>query len=219
MVAESAIGIVLQTRPLTETSLIVEWLTPEFGRISTAAKGARRTKSPFLGKLDLFYEATFTFSRSRKSDLHNLREASLRETHTELRADILKLHQAAYGAAFIKQITEADTPLPAVFGLYRDFLNQLCAQKPSAQIIFSLELKLLREFGMEPDWQKMDLTTGTKKIAALLLEKNFLSAERLKLTTAQCEEIQHFLHGFLIYHLSQLPKGRANALKTTNLST
>lgn len=213
MVAESAIGIILQTRPLTETSLIVEWLTPEFGRIATVAKGARRAKSPFHGTLDLFYEAAFNFSRSRKSDLHNLREASLRETHIELRSDILKLHQAAYGAAFIKQVTEADTPLPAVFVLFRDFLNQLCAQKPSAQIIYSLELKLLREFGMEPDWQKIDLTEGAKKIVALLLEKNFMSAERLKLTAAQSEEIQHFLHGFLVYHLGQLPKGRARAFE------
>ena len=39
-------GLVLRTRPLTETSLIVQWLTPDFGRLSTVAKGARRSKSP-----------------------------------------------------------------------------------------------------------------------------------------------------------------------------
>src|SRR5271154_3765098 len=103
---ESATGIVLRTRPLTETSLIVQWLTPNFGRIATVAKGARRHKSPFLGKLDLFYVADFSFSRSRSSDLHNLREASLRETHGALREDILKLQQAAYAANFIAQATE-----------------------------------------------------------------------------------------------------------------
>ena len=32
------------------------------GRISTVAKGARRPKSPFAGKLDLFYEADFSYS-------------------------------------------------------------------------------------------------------------------------------------------------------------
>ncbi|HEY3762244.1 MAG TPA: DNA repair protein RecO [Verrucomicrobiae bacterium] len=217
MATESAIGIILRTRPLTETSLIVEWLTPEFGRIATVAKGARRTKSPFLGKLDLFYEAAFSFSRSRTSQLHNLREVSVREMHTGLRADILKLHQAAYGAVFIKQATEEDTPLPAVFNLYRNFLSQLRAPKIPAQIIFSLELKLLRELGLEPDWQETSLKPGTKKIAELLLKKDFLPADRLKLTAAQDEEISQFLHGFLIYHLGQLPKGRANALKLTGL--
>ena len=70
---ETATGLILRTRPLTETSLIIHWLTPTFGRLATVAKGARRPKSPFLGRLDLFYEADFSFSRSRRSDLHILR--------------------------------------------------------------------------------------------------------------------------------------------------
>ena len=44
---ENATGIILRTRPLTETSLIVHWLTPELGRLATVAKGARRHKSLF----------------------------------------------------------------------------------------------------------------------------------------------------------------------------
>ena len=39
---QNATGLILRTRPLTETSLIVHWLTPDFGRIATVAKGARR---------------------------------------------------------------------------------------------------------------------------------------------------------------------------------
>ena len=61
---QSATGIILRTRPLTETSVIVNWLTPDFGRISTVAKGARRPKSQFAGKLDLFYLADFSFVRA-----------------------------------------------------------------------------------------------------------------------------------------------------------
>src|SRR5438876_6348436 len=67
---EQARGIVLRLYPLTETSLIIQWLTPNFGRLATVAKGARRSKSPFRGKLDLFYLAEFTFNRSRRSELH-----------------------------------------------------------------------------------------------------------------------------------------------------
>ena len=108
---QTATGIILRTRPLTETSLIVHWLTPNFGRMATVAKGARRPKSPFLGKLDLFYLADFSFSRSRRSDLHILREVSLRETHGPLRQNLASLRQAAYAAAFIEQATETETPL------------------------------------------------------------------------------------------------------------
>ena len=129
---ESTHGIILRTRPLTETSLIIHWLTPDFGRIATVAKGARRPKSPFAGKLDLFYAADFSFSRSRSSELHTLREVKLQETHGAIREDILKLQQAGYAAAFIEQATETETPLPEIFELVRGFLQHLCATGTAA---------------------------------------------------------------------------------------
>ncbi|HEY5296928.1 MAG TPA: DNA repair protein RecO [Verrucomicrobiae bacterium] len=214
--SESASGIILRTRLLTETSLIVHWLTAKSGRIATVAKGARRAKSPFLGKLDLFYEADFSFGRSRRSDLHLLREVSLRETHGAIRTDILKLQQAAYATAFIEQATETETPLPGIFELFRDFLKRLCEEKPPAQIIFAFELKLLRELGLEPDWPQTYLAAGTKKIAKILAQADWPAAGRLKLTEAQMVELRQFLHGFLIFHLGKLPKGRAAALAREN---
>src|ERR1700760_1575719 len=127
---ESASGIILRTRPLTETSLIIHWLTAGLGRIATVAKGARRPQSPFAGKLDLFYLADFSFSRSRSSDLHNLREAKLHETHSAIREDLHKLQQAAYAAAMVEQATETETPLPEIFALVRTFLGALCKHNP-----------------------------------------------------------------------------------------
>jgi len=209
---ETASGLILRTRPLTETSLIVHWLTPELGRLATVAKGARRPKSPFAGKLDLFYAADFSFSRSRSSDLHNLREVKLRETHGAIRKDILKLQQAGYAAACIELATEAETPLPEIFELVRGFLKQLCEQKPRPQNIFALELKLLRALGLEPDFSETRLTPGTKKIVQALLEGDWPGNSRLKLSDAQGNELRQFLHGFFIFHLGRLPRGRAAAL-------
>jgi DNA repair protein RecO (recombination protein O) len=212
---ESTTGIILRTRPLTETSLIVHWLAPDFGRMATVAKGARRSKSPFLGKLDLFYLADFSFSRSRRSDLHNLREVNLRETHGALRTDILKLRHAAYAAALIEQATETETPLPAIFELLRDFLNQLCRQTAVPQMIFAFELKLLHEVGLQPDWNSTGLAAGTKKIADALTRADPATLSRLKLTRTQGGELRRFLHGFLIFHLGRLPQGRAAVVADT----
>src|SRR6185369_6601588 len=129
---ETATGLVLRTRPLTETSLIVHWLTPNLGRLATVAKAARRPKSPFRGKLDLFYLADFSFSRSRRSELHTLREVQLRETHSILRRELPCLQQACYCAALIEQTTETETPLPAVFDLMEGLLKHLLHQPPQA---------------------------------------------------------------------------------------
>jgi DNA repair protein RecO (recombination protein O) len=209
---ETVHGIILRTRPLTETSLIIHWLTPELGRIATVAKGARRPKSPFAGKLDLFYAADFSFSRSRSSELHNLREVNLRETHRAIREDILKLQQAGYTAAFLEQATETETPVPEIFELVRGFLKHLCGQAPQVQTILALELKLLRELGLEPDFAETRLTPGAKKIVHTLLENDWGNGARLILSHAQSAELNQFLHGFLIFHLGRLPRGRAAAL-------
>ena len=125
---ETAAGLVLRTRLLTETSLIIHWLTPTLGRLATVAKGARRANSPFRGKLDLFYLADFSFSRSRRSELHTLREVSLRQTHSGLREDLGLLQQACYCAALVEQATEMETPLADVFELVIGLLGRLLAQ-------------------------------------------------------------------------------------------
>ncbi|MEI7534513.1 MAG: DNA repair protein RecO [Verrucomicrobiae bacterium] len=209
---ESAAGLILRVRPLTETSLIIHWLTPEWGRIATVAKGARRPKSTFAGRLDLFYAADFSFGRSRTSSLHNLREVKLRETHGAIRADMTKLQQAGYAAAFIEQTTETDTPLPEIFGLADGFLKFLCEHKTSPQNIYTLELKLLRELGLSPDLTEARLTMGAKKIIAALLELDWQSAARLQLSPAQSGELNGWLSHYLQLQLGRLPRGRAAAV-------
>jgi len=210
---QSATGLILRTRHLTETSLIVHWLTPDFGRIATVAQGARRPKSPFLGKLDLFYVADFSFSRSRRSDLHRLREVGLRELHAALRQNLATLRQATYATAFIEQATETETPLPGVYGLMLGFLDYLCQQPAQPQTVFAFELKLLHELGLEPDWENAGLSAGSKNIGRSLAHGGWPACTRLKLSHVQIIELQQFLHGFLTFHLGRLPRGRAAALE------
>jgi DNA repair protein RecO (recombination protein O) len=209
---EKSSGLILRTRPLTETSLIVHWLTPELGRLATVAKGARRHKSPFQGKLDIFYEGDFSFMRSRRSELHTLREVSLHSTREAIRKDILRLQQAAYATTLVEDVTETETPLPEIFELVRTFLDYLCETEPAPSLILAFELKMLRETGQEPDWEDSKLTAGTRKIAEALTENDWTANRRLKLAPAQITELRQFLHGFLIFHLGRLPRGRAAAL-------
>jgi len=209
---QSATGLMLRTLPLTETSLIVHWLTPNFGRIATVAKGARRPKSPFLGKLDLFYLADFSFSRSRRSDLHILREVGLRELHAALREQLAGLRQATYAATLVEQATETETPLPAIYDLMLGLLKHLCQTPARPQTVYAFELKLLRELGLEPDWGKTRLSAGVKIISQILTNRDWPAASRLRLSKVQIAELRGFLHGFLIFHLGRLPKGRITAL-------
>ena len=216
MKTESSHGLILRTRPLTETSLIIHWLTPDLGRVATVAKGARRPKSPFAGKLDLFYAADFSFSRSRRSELHSLREVKLSETHGAIREDIRKLQQAAYAAAFLEQVTETETPLPEIFGLVSGLIKQLCQQALPPHGIFGLELKLLAELGLLPDLESARLTPGAKKISQLLAAEDWPKILQVKPTAAQTAELRQWLQEFLILHLGKLPRSRTTATAGDN---
>src|SRR6266481_2916752 len=204
-------GLILRTRPLTDSSLIVQWLTSDAGRIATVAKGARRPKSPFRGKLDLFYLADFSFVRSRRSELHTLREVSLRETHPFLRKELGYLQQASYCSALIEQVTETETPMPATFDLLSDFLNHLGAHSLTPQSVFAFEFKLLNELGLKPDLAKSSLTKGAQQIVQALAESDWGAISRLKLSAAQTGELRQFLHGFQIFHFGKVPGSRAAA--------
>src|SRR3954468_826019 len=177
---ERSTGIILRTRPLTETSLIIHWLTPDIGRLSTVAQGARRPKSPFRGKLDLFYEADFTFARSRRSELHTLREISLRNTHTPLRQDLAYVRQASYAAALLEQTTETETPLPGMMQLMNCFLTALPQRPPEPQMLFAFELKLARELGLEPDLEQVRLTPGGREILKAFLASDWSKCSVIK---------------------------------------
>jgi len=209
---ETTAGVVLRTRALTETSLIVHWLTPSLGRLATVAKGARRAKSPFRGKLDLFYLADISFSRSARSELHTLREVSLRETHARLRQDLGLLQQAAYCAALLEQATETETPLPRLFDLMTGVLQHLLIHPRQPATVFSFELKLLNELGLKPSLETSRLKPGTKALISALGENDWAMVARLRLSEAQVADLREFLHGFLTYHLGRIPKARSGAL-------
>jgi len=212
---ERARGLILRLYPLTETSLIIHWLTPGFGRVATVAKGARRPKSPFAGKLDLFFVADFTFQRSRRSELHTLKEVALLETHSFLRRDLQLLRQAAYCSALIEQTTERETPLQQASGLMEGLLQSLAAlsgAETSAAPVLGFELKLLDELGMKPELGKTTLSATARALAIELTEGDWASLAALKPEALWVKELRQFLHGFLIFHLGRIPKGRHAAL-------
>ncbi|MST00181.1 MAG: DNA repair protein RecO [Pedosphaera sp.] len=211
---ERAAGIILRTRPLTETSLIIHWLTPELGRISTVAKGARRPKSLFRGKLDLFHAADFSFARSRRSDLHTLREVSLRATHEILRRDLAKLQQAAYCATLIEQATETETPLPEIHAIFSDLLGHLARHPTCTHVVFAFELKLLAELGLEPVFTEVGV--GTRQLLQRLLADSWPDIGQLNPQATELDGARRFLHGFLIYHLGRIPGGRHAAIHSTD---
>lgn len=212
MSVEHTTGLVLRTMPFMETSLIVRWLTPTFGRLSTIAKGARRPRSPFRGKLDLYYECALSFHRSRRSTLHILREVVVHDMHPALREDFQRLSQVAYCALWIERVTEEETPVPRFHAMLQDLIGALSTGPQSPLSVLSFEVRLLAESGLEPDWPGTGLDAAAQRLGRTLRESGFRQASLVEASSETVAELSRFLHGFLEYHLGRVPPDRQRAL-------
>lgn len=146
---ENTAAILLRRTKLTETSLILTWLTETHGKIKTVAKGARQPKSRFAGRLDLFYECEIQWSRSRRSELHTLREVALRTVHEGLRADYRLVALAAYFVELVELVTEPDHPVPEIFDLLQRALRHVNTQPASLRALEHFEAELARVLGIQ----------------------------------------------------------------------
>jgi DNA repair protein RecO (recombination protein O) len=145
---ESTAAILLRKRKFSDTSLIVSWCTQSLGCIQTVAKGARRAKSPFAGKLDLFFETEIQIARSRKSDLHTLTEVVLKNPFAGIRTNYLRTQTAAYFVELIEICTERDHHEPELFSLLRRALGYLDANDPALRAVSHFETELARIAGV-----------------------------------------------------------------------
>jgi DNA repair protein RecO (recombination protein O) len=146
---DTTAAILLRKTKLTETSLILTWFSEAHGRIKTVAKGARQPKSRFAGVLDLFFDCEIQFARSRKSELHILREAILRDPHEGLRLDYTRVALAAYCVELIELVTEPDHPAPELFDLLKRALGFLNAHPASSRALLHFEAELVRLLGIQ----------------------------------------------------------------------
>jgi DNA repair protein RecO (recombination protein O) len=148
---DTTVAILLRKRKFSDTSLIVSWCTESFGCVQTIAKGARRPKSPFGGKLDLFFETDISIVRSRKSDLHTLAEVVLKNPFAGIRSKYLRTQTAAYFVELIEICTERDHREPELFDLLRRAFAYLDANEPTPRAVAHFETELARIAGVHDE--------------------------------------------------------------------
>ncbi len=145
---ETTNAILLRKRKLSDTSLIVSWCTESLGCIETVAKGARRPKSVFAGRLDLFFEVEIQIRRSRKSSLHTLTEAVLRNPFRGIRENYLRMQAASYFVELIDISTAPEHPVPELFHLLRRAFGFLDARDANLRAVRHFETELARLNGV-----------------------------------------------------------------------
>jgi DNA repair protein RecO (recombination protein O) len=112
------------------------------------AKGARRPKSVFAGRLDLFFQAEIQIKRSRRSHLHTLTEAALRNPFGGIRENYLRTQAASYFVEWIEISTELEHPAPELFHLLQRAFGFLDAHDATRRAVQYFEMELARLNGV-----------------------------------------------------------------------
>ena len=139
---------IIRLTKLTDSSLIVHWFSEDHGLVKTVAKGARQPKSPFAGRLDLFFSGEMTFQRAKRGELHALREVSIREWREGLRRDYTSTLFAAYCCQLIEVAVEPEHPEPELQDLLTRALNHLENKGPSLRALRHFEREMARLMGI-----------------------------------------------------------------------
>ena len=129
--------------------MITTWFTDTRGKIKTIAKGALRPKSPFIGKLDLFFNCDLLLSLARKSEIHTLREVSVLQPFDGIRRNYVNTAVASYFVELIEEVTEPEHPVEEIYHLLLRAFGYLDSSTPGAKTITFFESELCKYMGLQ----------------------------------------------------------------------
>lgn len=135
-------AFVIHRRPYSNTSLILEFLTLHYGRVSALARSARGLKSRYKGRLELFFP--FLISWSGRTDLKFLGKVELNGMPYLLEGKSLLC--GFYLNELILRLLHPDDPDNYLFYHYKNALNQLSKGDIEASLR-SFEKRLLEQLG------------------------------------------------------------------------
>jgi DNA repair protein RecO (recombination protein O) len=143
-------AVVLRSIRYGEADRIVHLYTPHRGRVGAIAKGARRSRSRFGGRLEPFFRLDLVLHEGR-SELLTVTSAQTVAGYGRLRSDGPALDAAARACDALARLFDTGEAHPEVFNLLCNELALLDAEPARAtlanQLAFRLKLLVAAGFG------------------------------------------------------------------------
>jgi DNA repair protein RecO (recombination protein O) len=109
-------AVVLRSIRYGEADRILHLYTPHRGRVGAIAKGVRRARSRFGGRLEPFFRVRMELHEGR-GELLTVTGAHTVDAHARLRGDARALDAAARACDAVSRLFETSEPHPGVFNL------------------------------------------------------------------------------------------------------
>ncbi|GAK85202.1 DNA recombination and repair protein RecO [Vibrio ponticus] len=139
---------VLHRRPYSESSLILDVFSEEYGRVTIMSKGARSKRSNLKGALQPFTPLLLKWSGN--GSMKTLRQAEPISLGLPLSG--INLYSAMYVNELIGRVLMAEVPMPGLFHDYLHALTELAQADNPEPALRRFELALLAAMGYGVDF-------------------------------------------------------------------
>jgi DNA repair protein RecO (recombination protein O) len=139
---------VLRARPLGEADRIIRLFTSERGKLDAVAKGVRRAKSHFAGRLEFGNEVELQMHHGRSLDV--IVSADIFRAPWERLVAPERFATAHLVVELIDAFCEPDLPVPDVYALLSGMLGAIAASEEPGGLVPRFSLRLLSSLGIEP---------------------------------------------------------------------
>lgn len=154
-------AIVIKATNLREADKIITFFSQDYGKIQGIARGIRKIKTRYSGKLELFTRVKVIFFQKAETleggGLHGshpllrITQVDVVETLAALHTDFNKIVGASYIAEFLNKVFEEyDHTHPEVYALVCETLRTLAGADQIRNILPAFEIKLLAHLGYAP---------------------------------------------------------------------
>ena len=141
-------GIVLRYYPFGEADRVVVLLSPNHGKLRTVAKGVRKTKSRFGGRLEPFCHVDLVLYEGRNLD--TITQAAMIEPFHHLRADLDLVVAAGTMVEVADAVAQEGESSVRLFLLLQRGLRALDEGVPHPDLVTAFLLKAAEVVGVAP---------------------------------------------------------------------
>ena len=142
-------GIVLSENNMGDYDKMLTILTPNLGKISCVAKGARKTKSALLAGTQLFCFCEYLMYQG--TNTYHINSCETIEMFYKIRTDLEKLKYAIHLNKIVQDITDENDNCYNILQLYLNALYSIAETDKDKDLIVSIfKLRVLKNLGLTP---------------------------------------------------------------------
>lgn len=143
-------AIVLNRRDFRETSLIIDFYTKSFGKMSGLLKGARAQPFKFASALESFSHNEIIFYQKRNSSLHLVTQCDAMDNFDAIRKDVIKTGMSSFMMELLWAVMAWEDKNEEVFNLSLACLKELNTVYNPYKVLNIFKIKILTLSGFKP---------------------------------------------------------------------